>query len=160
MSSEVTEMAQRPGPFVGGMTRSVWWWIREQIYAGVIAAGYEDLTPAHVSVFRYPTPDGLRPSELAEQLQITKQSVNDLLRQMEGLGYLRRDLDPVDGRARVVRLTDKGQRLEDVVYREARAAELRVADALGSRRFAQLHTALEQLTDRIARDDMPAPREE
>ena len=43
-------------------------WVREQVYAGVVAAGYDDLNPAHVFVFQFPTPEGLRPSELADTL--------------------------------------------------------------------------------------------
>jgi len=44
---------------------------------------------------------------LADQLQITKQSVNDLLRHLEQHGYITRQHDPTDGRARIVRLTPK-----------------------------------------------------
>ena len=45
---------------------------------------------------------------LAEEVGITKQSVNDLLGHLEGRGYLVRVPEPVDGRARVIRLTAKG----------------------------------------------------
>jgi DNA-binding MarR family transcriptional regulator len=56
--------------------------------------------------------DGLRPIELAERLRITKQSVNDLLGHLEQHGYLIREPDPADRRARVLRLTAKGQHFE------------------------------------------------
>ena len=49
-------------------------------------------------------------AKLADQVGITKQSVNDLLGHLEGHGYLVRVPDPADGRARVIRLTAKGQR--------------------------------------------------
>jgi hypothetical protein len=42
------------------------------------------------------------------------------------------------------------------VYREARAAELRIADLLGPRRLAQLRDAVETLAGRIARKDLPS----
>ena len=61
---------------------------------------------------------------LADQLQITKQSVNDLLRHLEQHGYITRQHDPTDGRARIVRLTAKGRRLDTTVGYEARSAEL------------------------------------
>jgi hypothetical protein len=57
-------------------------WIIDQIYEHVVAAGFDDLGRAHVGLFRYPTAEGLRPSELAERLQVSKQSVNDLLRDL------------------------------------------------------------------------------
>ena len=65
------------------MMRTVHRWILEQVYAEVIAAGYEDLGRFHVGMFRWPTVNGVRPSELADRLQITKQSVNTLLGDME-----------------------------------------------------------------------------
>jgi Winged helix DNA-binding domain len=73
---------------------------------------------------------------------ITKQSVNDLLRHLEGHGYLLRVPDSVDGRARVIRLTAKGRRIEQTIYAEAGAAQLRIAGILGPRRFALLHSPL------------------
>jgi len=141
------------GPYVGAMLRVVWQWVREQLYTGVIAAGYDDLNPAHVAIFRYPTLDGMRPTALADQLQITKQSVNDLLGHLEAHGYLSREPDPGDGRARVVRLTRKGRRLERAINTEAREAELRIATLLGPGRFEQLREGLEVLTRNLASAD-------
>jgi DNA-binding MarR family transcriptional regulator len=138
------------------MMRLAWQWVRDQIFAGVVAAGYDDLSPAHVALFRYPTLDGLRPSELADHIQITKQSVNDLLGHLEQRGYLVRKPDPADGRARVVRLTAKGWRFEETVNTQAQAAEQRIAAMLGPRRFAQMRDALEELAGRITRNDLPS----
>ena len=133
--------------YVGAMTRVVWQWVRDQMYAGVVAAGYDDLNAAHVGLWRYPGLDGMRPSQLADEVGITKQSVNDLLGHLERHGYLLRAPDAADGRARVIRLTSKGRRLQQTIYAEAGAAQLRIAEILGPRRFAQLHSSLELLTE-------------
>ncbi len=138
---------------MGATMRIAWQWMRDEIYAGVVAAGYDDVTPAHVGLIRHPTLEGWRPTELARTMQITKQSVNDLLGQLEGLGYLTREPDPADGRGRVVHLTAKGRRLEDTVNLQAGAAERRIAERLGPRRFAQLHDALERLVDTLPEPD-------
>jgi DNA-binding MarR family transcriptional regulator len=129
------------------MLRVVWQGVRDQMFAGVVAAGYDDLNAAHVGLWRYPGLDGQRPGQLADQVGITKQSINDLLGHLERHGYLGRVSDPADGRARVIRLTSKGRRLEQTIYAEARAAQLRIAEILGPRRFAQLQSSLELLTD-------------
>jgi DNA-binding MarR family transcriptional regulator len=134
-------------PYVGALLRVVWQWVRDQMYAGVVAAGYDDLSAAHVALWRYPGLDGLRPSQLADHRGITKQSVNDLLGHLEAHGYLQRVPDSADGRARVIRLTSKGRRLQETIYAEARAAQLRIAEILGPRRFAQLQDSLELLTE-------------
>src|SRR4051812_35217342 len=111
--------------------RVVWQWVREQVFTGVRAAGYDDLNPAHIALLRYPSVDGLRPIEIAERMQITKQSVHELLDQMEQRGYLTRQRDPTNRQARVVRLTAEGRRLELEVRARAAAAEVQIAAMLG-----------------------------
>ncbi len=132
------------------MLRVGWQFVWEQIFSGVLAAGYDDLNPAHIGTFRYPTLDRQRPTELADQLQITKQSVNDLLAHLEQRGYLTREPDPTDGRARIIRLTAKGRRLEKTVNGAAQAAELQIAELLGPREFSHLRHALEDLVTKLA----------
>jgi DNA-binding MarR family transcriptional regulator len=90
-----------------------------------------------------------RPSRLADRVGITKQSVNDLLGRLEGHGYITREPDSTDGRALVIRLTPKGRRLQRTIHTEARAAQLRIAEILGPRRFAQLQGSLELLTAQL-----------
>ena len=41
--------------------------------------GFDDLDPAHLIVLQYPGPQGMRPSDLAVQLRISKQALNYLL---------------------------------------------------------------------------------
>ena len=136
-------------PYVGAMLRVVWQWVREQLYAGVVAGGFDDLNAAHVGLWRYPGLDGLRPSQLADRVGITKQSVNDLLGHLERHGYLLRVADPADRRARVIRLTPRGRRLQETIYTAAGAAQLRIAEILGPRRFGYLQSSLELLTEQL-----------
>lgn len=138
-----------PRPYVGAMLRVVWQFVRDQLYAGVVAAGFDDLNAAHVGLWRYPGLDGLRPSQLADRSGITKQSVNDLLGHLERQGYLDRVPDSGDRRARVIRLTSRGRQLERRIYAEAGAAERRIAQTLGPGRFAQLKSSLELLTEQL-----------
>jgi DNA-binding MarR family transcriptional regulator len=146
----VSSAAVERAPFVGSRMRVAYQWVMAQVYAHVVAAGYDDLSRAQIAMFRYPTPDGLRPSQLAAQLLITKQSVNDLLGEMEERGYLVRAPDPSDRRARVIRLTAKGRQLEQTVYDGAQSAERAIADLLGPRQFTQLRRALETVVSHIS----------
>src|SRR5215472_2926705 len=73
LSSDATDH----GPRIGALLRLAWQSIRERIYSGVRSDGYGDLNPAHVALFRYEGLDGQRPTQLAESIQITKQSVNE-----------------------------------------------------------------------------------
>jgi DNA-binding MarR family transcriptional regulator len=144
------EGAEKPhAPYIGTLMRICWQWVREEIYAGLVASGYEHLNRAHVTVFRYPTPDGMRPSQLAERLQITKQSVNDLLRELEDMGYLTREAESTDKRARIVRLTPSGRLLEQAAQREMRMAEERMAAMIGEERFAELRRTVVDLAEAL-----------
>jgi len=145
VSSAVRPTSPRPGPFIGGMSRFVWQWVRRQIYAEVVAAGFGDLKPAHVYVFRYPSSEGLRPTELADEMQITKQSVNELLGYLEEHGYLVRKPDPTDSRSRRIHLTDLGRELEETCWRAAEGAERTVATLLGEDRLLELRCSLVDL---------------
>ena len=132
------------------MLRLAWQSIRDEIADHVSEAGYGDIRTGHVLVFRYPGPDGLRPSDIGAQLQLSKQSVNDLLRSLEQSGYLTLEPDPQDGRARRVRLTERGRRLEKAARNAARAAERRIAETLGPTQLKELKTMLALLTRREA----------
>ena len=138
---------------MGALLRAAWKGIRDHIGEAVKAAGYVDLNPAHVSLFRHPTLDGMRPTDLADEVQISKQAVNDLLRDLERQGYIRRDVDPADRRSRLIRLTAKGMKLEDTVRLAARDAERQLERELGRDRFRSFREALVEaarlLNDRV-----------
>jgi DNA-binding MarR family transcriptional regulator len=124
------------------LLRRAWQHVREEIYLGVQSDGYADINPAHFALFRYEGLEGLRPSQLAEQMQITKQSVNDLLRDLESHGYIQLKPDPDDSRARRIHLTARGRRLDTVIRREAAAAERALAAEIGKDAFNQFHDTL------------------
>lgn len=149
MSSEGGERSR----YVGASMRLVWQWVWAENYQGVVAAGYDDLNPAHVGLFRHPTLDGQRLTDIAQQMQITKQSVHELVGHLEARGYLVRAPDPTDRRARVVRLTARGRRLERTIRAQARRAEQRIAGILGPRRFAALQRSLEELIAELVPTD-------
>ena len=130
------------GPWIGGLLRLAWERVRERIDTGVRAAGYDDLNPAHLALFRYDGPDGRRPSRIADQMRITKQSLNDLLRHLENTGYVELVPDPADSRARLVRLTPRGRQLHVVLGMHARNAEQLLLDGIGKGPFEQFRQTL------------------
>jgi DNA-binding MarR family transcriptional regulator len=131
---------------IGALLRFALDEVRGRIYAGVRAAGFDDVTPAQVTLFRWPGPEGRRPSEVASDAQISKQHVNDLLRGLEEAGYLRLERDPEDNRARIIRLTRRGRRLHEAAVRMHNQLEDEWAAAVGRRRYDQLRATLSELT--------------
>jgi DNA-binding MarR family transcriptional regulator len=131
---------------IGALLRFALHEVRERIYAGVREAGFDDVRAAHVTLFRWPGPDGRRPTEVAADAQLSKQRVNDLLRDLEGLGYLRLERDASDSRARIIRLTSSGKRLHETAVATHAQVEDEWARAVGARRFEQLRETLGQIT--------------
>jgi DNA-binding MarR family transcriptional regulator len=119
--------------------------VRAHVVDELRAAGYDDITPAHISVFQTPGPDGVRPTELAERALMTKQAMNHLLAGLEERGYVERVTSADDGRARVVRLTAKGRTLTQFIQQTSAAIERRWATELGAAGLAELRDSLEQL---------------
>lgn len=107
------------------------------------AAGFADLQEAHLSVFQYPGPDGMRPSDLARQLRVSRQATNHLISQLEALGYLERRSEPGEDRRRV-RLTTRGRELMAAIKASVRRFEARCERAEGRTRF---RTFLDVLRD-------------
>lgn len=142
-----------PLPRVGAMLRVVSNWVRDQVYDAVVDAGFDDLNPAHVQLFRYPGLDGMRPTQVADELQITKQAVALLAGHLEENGYITREPDPDDGRVRVIRLTPEGRRVETTIHRHARLAERRIESILGPRDFERFETGLTTLFRAVTQED-------
>jgi DNA-binding MarR family transcriptional regulator len=148
-----------PPPTVGALLRLAWLRFRERIYQRVQEAGYTDLLPMHVMLFRYPTIEGLRPTQLAEQAGLSKQAMNDLLRQLESMGYLERRRDPADGRARLITLTGRGQRLMDLLYRVSSEIAEEWEQQVGKARLDALRATLVEIVDSERQNrDQPTSR--
>ena len=85
-------------------------------------------------------PDGVRPSVLAERAGTSKQAMNQLLNSLERLTYITRA--DAGGRARVVRLTERGHAVEATILETLRRMEEEWRAELGEERFAQLKALL------------------
>src|SRR5260370_40865256 len=110
--------------------------IQGRILADLNAAGFEELRVPHMAVLQFPGPDGVRPGILAERAGMSKQAMNQLLRSLEGLGYIVRSDAPDEGRARIIRFTKRGRaaysRIDDIL----RDIEREWSAELGTERFA------------------------
>ena len=106
------------------------------------AAGLEELTLPHMAVLQFPGPDGARPTSLADRAGMSKQAMNQLLRSLEGLGYIARSDAPDEGRARIIRFTKRGRAAYAKIHDLLRDIEREWIAELGPKDFAQLKTLL------------------
>lgn len=72
------------------------------------ALGEERIRPAHTRLLPHLSPEGIRPTDLAARLGVTKQAVQPLLHDLIAWGMVELAVDPADGRARLARLTPQG----------------------------------------------------
>jgi DNA-binding MarR family transcriptional regulator len=95
-----------------------------------------------MAVLQFPGPDGVRPGLLADRAGMSKQAMNQLLRSLEGLGYLVRSDAPAESRARIVRFTKRGRAAYATVHDILRNIEREWSTVLGPERFAELKALL------------------
>jgi DNA-binding MarR family transcriptional regulator len=130
--------------------------IQRRIVDALHEHGFDDLVAAHLSVLRYPGPDGERPVDLAAQANMTKQALNYLLGQLEARGYLERRSDPHDLRSKRVYLTDRGEATREVIRNAVREVEAEWAAELGAEDLEQLRALLTRLGMVVQKDDRRA----
>src|SRR5215212_10576356 len=132
-------------PKIGALLRLPWEAVTHRILTALHEHGFDDIDAPQLSVMLWPGPDGMRPSELAARMRVTKQALNYLLGDLERNGYLERRPDPDDRRARRIAITDRGKELIPVIRDAVSDAEDEWAAALGAERFAQLRELLVEL---------------
>ena len=115
------------------------------MHEAIRADGFTDLQEAHLAVFSYPLPDGVRPSELARRIRMSRQATNYLIGQLEELGYLERRA-AADGDRRLVYLTERGWKVADTIYASLRQLQERWADEVGRDRFSDFMDVLRLLS--------------
>ena len=149
MSSRFTQTsAAEPAvgpPLIGALLRGPLEVVRRHMLERLHERGFADLEAAHLNVLQYPGPHGMRPSELAARLRISKQALNYQLGHLERLGYLGRRQDPDDGRSTRIILTDRGLSLIPVIREAVGEVETAWTQQLGPKRFAQLRSLLLEL---------------
>jgi DNA-binding MarR family transcriptional regulator len=139
-------MAQREQPADLGILLGVAFqeFVKE-LHIAHAAAGFTDLGRSDGFVFRSLCDRPMTVSELANHLEITKQGAAQVIDDMERRGYVEREPDPDDRRARLVRLSGRGERALANARRFHRDYERRLARTHGQDAVRTLRTMLEAI---------------
>lgn len=105
-------------------------------------SGYGDVRGAHGCVFANLVPEGMRLTELAELAGMTKQAVGEAVSDLEGLGYAERVPDPNDGRAKTIRLTERGIAAQRAGFQVIGEIEQEWIERYGADRVSELRSML------------------
>ncbi len=116
-----------------------------ELHAAHAAAGFADLGRSDGVVFRSLAIRPMTVSDLAGHLEISKQGAGQIIDDMERRGYVERGPDPGDRRARLVRLSERGQQALATARRFHRRFERRLARAHGQEAVTTLRAMLEAI---------------
>ncbi|MFL5870957.1 MAG: MarR family winged helix-turn-helix transcriptional regulator [Solirubrobacterales bacterium] len=117
----------------------------EELHARLGDEGYPDIRPGHGCVFRFIEVEGSRLTQIAGRAGMTKQTVGEVVADLEGLGYLERVPDPEDGRAKIIRLSARGWDAQAAALRIFADIERRWARAVGDEPVAELRKTTEAI---------------
>ena len=70
--------------------------------------GHPLIRPSHATVFANLRTGAVRVTELAERAHVTQQAMGKMLKEMERIGYIVREVDGSDRRAKKIRPTQRG----------------------------------------------------
>ena len=128
-------------------------WLENRVINALAEAGFTDITTAQMKIVQRIAPHGTRLTELAAQAQVTKQTAGFLVNQLEKAGWVERVPDPADKRARLIRITPRGEKAIPVATAAVAEVEAEWTAYLGEQRMADLHhilTDLRKITDPYA----------
>jgi DNA-binding MarR family transcriptional regulator len=132
-----------PGPATTTLLRTAYNAMSAAIYRHVAQEAGAGLRPAHGNALEMlALEDGLRLTDIAAQAGMTPQSMGELVDDLVAKGYLRRQEDPADRRAKRIYLTGLGRQAADAGQVATRQAEAQIQAALGPRQYQQLRRNL------------------
>jgi DNA-binding MarR family transcriptional regulator len=139
--------------FIGSLLRLPYHEVSRRLLAGLQAA-FPDLRQAHLVVFQHieHPPGGSRLTSLADAGQITKQSMGELVTDLQSLGYVERIPDPTDGRGKLIRMTEKGWAVHERAFEVVGQIERDWACHYGEQNMAELIRLLDGLIEALALD--------
>jgi DNA-binding MarR family transcriptional regulator len=108
------------------------------------AAGHPAIRQGHGCVFRFIHEEGSRLTDLSESSGLTKQAVGEVVADLEELGYVERAPDPDDGRAKLIKLTERGGEARQTALSIFAEIKREWAERFGSERIAAMREVLEE----------------
>jgi DNA-binding MarR family transcriptional regulator len=139
---------QQWNPDLGVLVSHLQLQLQAELFERLAEQGHPGLHQRHWAVLAYLDEDGIRATELGRLSGRHKQVVGRLVDELEALGYVRRQPDPADRRAKLVVPTARGlelMRLSDEIVAEI---ERRHAEAAGRRVYAEFRNVLRGLVER------------
>jgi DNA-binding MarR family transcriptional regulator len=125
------------------------WALADEIQRRLAADGFEDARFADGVVFQHLVSGPVTISTLAERLGVTQQAASKSVVDLEKRGYLSREPDPADARARQVVLTARGDAVIAAARKHRSALDAELRQALGDHRVEAARRLLVDVISRL-----------
>lgn len=133
-----------PIPLVGLLT-AVSGWIEQRHLELLAEAGFDDVRLAHNAVFTNMPEGGIRLTELAATAGVSKQAMAEMVNELVDKGYLHRVPDPTDGRAKLIRMAERGEASHLATLEIFAAIESELAAVVGKHSVEQIRSVLTEV---------------
>lgn len=143
----MTDSVNGTPPLISSLLEQAMHRIRDDLYA-LSGSRFPGLRMRHYRLLSFVPPGGERLSRMTVDAGLTKQALGQALEPLQAGGYVEVVPDPTDGRARLVRLTDRGRLVNDTVRRHLDAVERDWASRVGEERYAVARAVLADLAPR------------
>jgi DNA-binding MarR family transcriptional regulator len=100
------------------------------------------LTPPQSKLMQMLCFNGMKGTDLAERLGVTKQAVGQTLRELETIGLIQKDTDSTDSRARIIKHTKKGIAVVALLVDVTMKLEQQQAVKIGKTRYREMKMVL------------------
>ncbi len=107
--------------------------------------GHNGLQLSHQAIFLHLGLEGARLTDLAKRAGISKQSMGQIIDEVEKLGYIERLPAPSDRRAKIIQFTDKGLDLIKTGTKIGIGIQRRYAEYISEGKMVLLHDILADL---------------
>jgi DNA-binding MarR family transcriptional regulator len=121
--------------------------LQAELFQQVRELGFDDLRPRHGAVLAYLDESGTRPGDLARLAGRRKQTIGAIIDELEQRGYVTREPDPTDRRARLIVPTERGLAIMEASDAIVADIEDRHAAALGRQKYARLKAGLNAIVN-------------
>ncbi|MCG8924984.1 MarR family winged helix-turn-helix transcriptional regulator [Lentzea sp. CC55] len=132
-------------PDVGVLSAHLLSGFQKELFTRLSESGHGQLRPRHGAVMAHLGADGSRASELSERSGQHKQVIGTLIDELETLGYVTRQPDPADRRAKLVVPTERGHAEMVLAKRIIGEIERRFAELVGAERFAEFKSVFDEI---------------
>jgi DNA-binding MarR family transcriptional regulator len=139
------ELPPRPLPAILSQIKNL---AVQDMFGRMAEEGFDDVREGHGCVFGFiDLEHGSRLTDLADRSGLTKQAVGEAVAELELKGYVERVPDPLDGRAKIIKLTERGHHACLAGRRLFAEIEKDWAERYGEERIASLRECAEEIAE-------------